>query len=253
MREQLQAEQQVKGDCLPKGHQSRLPVEAYTLKTASFFRDDSGKMKTNWLREKKRKLTILDVDSRLERALTREKKKGRKLELQKAQLKNNANGLEQAVRERANQVQNLEAEKEELWEEQKTIIVVWSLTMQQRAMFRNVFYQAHRNFMCCQYQLDEFLDRLSDVKDKFLDLGRGINGLIDAWDKSEDSWKDALARMRKGVAVARELNKHVEKVYGEAYPTGPVGQKLVNCLQNVISCLDFFIGLFDNDKAIMVY
>ncbi|OMO62254.1 hypothetical protein CCACVL1_22930 [Corchorus capsularis] len=62
-----------------------------------------------------------------------------------------------------------------------------------------------------QYQLDEFLERLSDVKDKFLDLGRGINSLIDAWDKSEDSWKDALARMRKGVAVARELKKHVEK------------------------------------------
>ncbi|OMO51529.1 hypothetical protein COLO4_37633, partial [Corchorus olitorius] len=29
MREQLQVEQQVKGDCLPKGHQSRLPAEAY--------------------------------------------------------------------------------------------------------------------------------------------------------------------------------------------------------------------------------
>ncbi|OMP05829.1 hypothetical protein COLO4_08519 [Corchorus olitorius] len=174
-------------------------------------------------------------------------------ELDQAQLKNKVNGLELAVRERENQVQNLEAEKEELLEEQKNIIVVWSLTMQQRAMFQDIFYQAQHNFMCCQYQLDEFLEKLSDMKDKFLDLGRGINGLIDAWDKSEDSWKDALARMRKGVAVARELNKHVELVYGEAYPTGPAGQRLINCLQNVISCLDFFIGLFDNDKAVVVY
>ncbi|OMP09279.1 putative phage tail fiber protein [Corchorus olitorius] len=159
----------------------------------------------------------------------------------------------EVVRERENQVRNLEAEKKELWEEHKRIIVVWSLTMQQRAMFRNMFYQAHHNFMCCQYQLDEFLDKLSDVKDKFLDLGRGINGLIDAWDKSEDSLKDALARMRKGVAVARELKKQVQRVYGEAYPIGPARQRLINCLQNVISSLDFFIGLFDNDKAVVVY
>ncbi|OMO51525.1 hypothetical protein COLO4_37634 [Corchorus olitorius] len=73
--------EQLERTLLQKKHDELKRKHASLLKTTSFFRNDSGKMKTNWLSEKKRKLTFLDADRRV----ITWKKQGEKSEAEREQ------------------------------------------------------------------------------------------------------------------------------------------------------------------------
>ncbi|OMO53084.1 hypothetical protein COLO4_36856 [Corchorus olitorius] len=81
--------------------------------------------------------------------------------------------------------------------------------------------------------------------------GCKISHMVRSWEECDDNLSDALAEIGEGVGMAKELKKQVEGVIGAVFPTGPYGQKLADCLQNVLDCLNVFIKKRDKEIVIV--
>ncbi|OMO59346.1 hypothetical protein CCACVL1_24907 [Corchorus capsularis] len=85
--------------------------------------------------------------------------------------------------------------------------------------------------------MQELMKRRAKILGKHLLLaGCKISNMVNSWEECDDTLSDVLAEIGEGVGMTKELKKQVEEVIGVVFPTGPCGQKLADCLQNVLDC-----------------
>ncbi|OMO97142.1 hypothetical protein CCACVL1_04637 [Corchorus capsularis] len=76
-------------------------------------------------------------------------------------------------------------------------------------------------------------------------VGCKISNMVNSWEEYDDTLNDVLAEIGEGVGIARELKKQVEEVIGAVFPTSPCGQKLAECMHNVLHNVHILILAFN--------
>ncbi|OMO95620.1 hypothetical protein CCACVL1_05346 [Corchorus capsularis] len=100
-------------------------------------------------------------------------------------------------------------------------------------------------------ELGRHLAKIQFLGKHLLLAGCKIANMVNSWEECDDTLNDVLTEIGEGVGMARELRKQVEDVIGAVFPTGPYGQKLAACLQNVLDCLNVFIKKHDKEIVIV--